>query len=346
MLMSPTGSGPAPRVPSACIVGGGFLSVTDSPTGPDRAMPEPPLPEGVAFGPRRTDALGTAYRPFRYFSADGLVLAGRDHGPGDPALTPLLCLPGLTRNGRDFEPVAARFAATRRVVSLDLRGRGASEASPDGSGYDPMTEAADVIAGLDRLEIDRAAFLGTSRGGIVTMVVSVLRPERVAAAILNDIGARIEIDGLIRIRNYLAGVGSNGPADWPAAVQATKAAIGLAFPDLDAAAWERFARRIWRDRGGRPVIDYDPAVARSLDALTPDMPPIDLGGPFAGLAGKPVMTIRGELSNILSAATVTDMAARHPGMVTVTVPRQGHAPLLEDAPTLDAIAALLDGLPG
>ncbi|MBT9290075.1 alpha/beta hydrolase [Hyphomicrobiaceae bacterium 22] len=295
------------------------------------------------MGGQQCDVLGTPYRPFRYFSMDGLALAGRDYRADGQNGPPLLCLPGLTRNGRDFEPVAARFAASRRVISLDLRGRGASEPSPGGRGYDPATEAGDVIRAMDGLGIDRAVFLGTSRGGIVSMVAAAMGPDRIVAAILNDIGARIEIDGLIRIRSYLAG--ATVPGDWPAAGEAAKAAVGATFPDLDAAAWDRFARRLWRDRNGRPALDYDPDIARSLDALTPDMPPIDLTGAFAALGAKPVMVIRGEFSTILSAGTVDDMAGLHPGLIAHTVPRQGHAPLLEDDPTLDAITAFLGTLP-
>lgn len=316
----------------------------------------------VAFGPARVDALGTTYRPFRTFSPDGLVLAGRDHGdPASPRL-PLVCLPGLTRNVRDFEPIAARFSAERRVVSLEFRGRGESQYDPDWKNYNPLVETRDVLATLDALGLGRIAALGTSRGGIVTMFASTLRPGLVGAAILNDVGPRIELAGLLRIKGYigakrfgpawlggaLAAVGLGGVLtpgralpSWDAAVALLRLGAAAQFPDADRATVERAARRIFREVNGRPVPDYDPALARTLDGLAPGIALPELWPQFEGLLPAPVLVLRGELSDILSRETVEAMTARHPGLESFEVPRQGHAPLLEDAPTQDAIATLL-----
>lgn len=350
---------------------------------------------GIAIGPERRDGLGTGYRPFRTFSADGLALAGRIYGPAETGSTatgaavasgpaaaaaapcPLVCLPGLTRNGRDFEPVAARFAAGRRVVTIDFRGRGASEYAVDPSTYQPAVEAADTLAMLDRLGLGPVVILGTSRGGLVGMAMAAMRPDgasdpsasvrpdgsdsaqtpdiaglsdptarlgrtrraRVAGLILNDIGPAIERSGLMRIKGYV-GVGP-APETWAAAVAALRATTGDQFPALDEAGWDRKARRIFREIGGRPAFDYDPALALGLAGLTDDSPIPTVWPLFAALAGRPVLVIRGVLSDILSEETVTAMAAAHPGLAVHRVPDQGHAPLLEDAATLDRIDGFL-----
>lgn len=335
---------------------------------------------GIAIGPERRDGLGSAYRPFRTFSADGLALAGRLYGPAGSETTevpPLVCLPGLTRNGRDFEPVAARFAAGGRVVTIDFRGRGASEYAVDPTTYQPAVEAADTFAMLDRLGLGPVAILGTSRGGLVGMAMAAMRPglggapsgglrpdgsgaaqttdkstasgrseadggpgrTRVAGLILNDIGPAIERSGLMRIKGYV-GVGP-APETWAAAVAALRATTGDQFPALDEAGWNRKARRIFREIGGRPTFDYDPALALGLADLSDESPIPTIWPLFEALAGRPVLAIRGALSDILSEATVAAMAAMHPGLTVHRVPDQGHAPLLEDAATLDRIDGFL-----
>jgi pimeloyl-ACP methyl ester carboxylesterase len=317
------------------------------------------------YGPDRRDALGTLYRPFRVFARDGLALAGRDYGHPDDAVVrdevtrdgaardgaaasgasggaalggpPLLCLPGLSRNGRDFEPVARHLRARGvRVVTLDFRGRGASEWDDDAANYNPMTEAEDVAGVLDALALPPPLVVGTSRGGIVAMVVASRRVNPFAGVVLNDIGPVVDLDGLLKIKSYIGRAAP--PADWPEAVAWVARLTADAFPDLDGAGHLRLARRLFRDVGGRPVADYDPKLAAGLEFLSPLTPMPTLWPQFAALAAVPVMVIRGERSDILSAATVAAMAAAHPGLVTIEVARQGHAPLLEDAPTLTALA--------
>lgn len=342
---------------------------------------------GIAIGPERRDDLGTGYRPFRTFSTDGLALAGRLYGPTEAepaasvaAVPPLVCLPGLTRNGRDFEPVAARFAGRRRVVTIDFRGRGASEYASDPTTYQPAVEAADTFGMLDRLGLGPVAILGTSRGGLVGMAMAAMRPgrggdasgglrsggsdagqaidyesaspspgtsgetgmARVAGLILNDIGPAIERSGLKRIKGYV-GVGP-APETWAAAVAALRATTGDQFPALDEAGWDRKARRIFREIGGKPAFDYDPALALGLADLSDESPIPTIWPLFQALTDRPVLVIRGVLSDILSEATIATMAAMHPGLAVHRVPDQGHAPLLEDAATLDQIDGFLAGM--
>lgn len=305
-------------------------------------------PSGVAFGPVGTDALGTAFRPFRFFAADGLVLAGRDYAPLGPTdRRPVVCLPGLTRNSRDFEPLAARLVAggdgspSRRVVTFDFRGRGASEYGRDASTYTPLQELADTLLGLRLLGIGEITAFGTSRGGIVTLLSGLVAPGVVAAAVLNDIGAEIDIAGLMRIKGYVGRALPEGIA-WEDLAAAMAVANRTEFPGLDGDGFRRFARRLFRDVDGRPALDYDPRLAETLAAVTPETPMPDLWAPFDSLAAIPMQLLRGALSDLLSPDTVAKMAARHPGLDVVEVADQGHAPLLEDTPTLDAIVAFLD----
>ncbi len=306
------------------------------------------LPEGVAFGPTIADALDTPYRPFRFFSADGLALAGRDYAASAPTdRRPVVCLPGLTRNTRDFEPLAARLVAgsatspARRVVAFEFRGRGASQYDPDPTRYTPLQELADTLLGLNLLGLERITAFGTSRGGIVTLLSGLVAPGLVEAAVLNDIGTEIAIAGLMRIKGYVGKTLPEG-ISWESVVAAMRLANRDYFPALDEAAWHRFARRLHRDVGGRAAIDYDPALAATLAAVTPETPMPDLWAAFDALAAIPIQLLRGALSDLLTAETAAAMAARHPGLDLVEVADEGHAPLLDDAPTLDAIVAFLD----
>ena len=166
------------------------------------------------FGAERRDALGTFYRPFRVFSRDGLALAGRDYGGrAAPVGPPLLCVPGLSRNSRDFEPVARHFADRGvRVVTVDLRGRGASDWDDDATNYNPITESGDVLTMMDALGLTKPLLVGTSRGGIVAMVAASLRPSPFAGVVLNDIGPVVELDGLLKIKVYIGR--TEPPRDW------------------------------------------------------------------------------------------------------------------------------------
>jgi pimeloyl-ACP methyl ester carboxylesterase len=294
--------------------------------------------------PAATDASAdrrpTPWRPVTWQARDGITLYGRVWGDAGLPGLPLLCLPGLTRNADDFDAIAAALSsgpAARRVVCFDFRGRGRSGHAPVET-YTPATEADDTALGLAALGLERVAILGTSRGGLVAMVLALTQPQRVAAAILNDIAPVIERAGLARIAGY---VGVAPPADWDEAAAALKASQGEMFPGLDAAGWRRFARQIHRDEAGRPVLSYDPKIGEAFKAFDPANPPPPFWPGFEALAAVPAMVIHGALSDILSAATVAEMAARHPHLTVHTVADEGHAPLLWDEPTQRAIAHFL-----
>ena len=312
-------------------------------------VPSPAVagPSGIAFGPLVADALGTPHRPFRFFARDGLALAGRDYPPTRPSdRRPVVCLPGLTRNARDFEPAIARLVAgagrspARRCVTFDFRGRGASQYDPDPTHYTPLQELEDTLVGLDGLGIDRFTAFGTSRGGIVTMIAALVAPGRVATAVLNDIGAVVELSGLLRIKGYVGRALPDG-IGWSDLVAAMAHVNRGEYPRLDAAGFERFARRLFRDVGGRPAMDYDPALGRTLDAIGPETPMPDLWAGFDALAC-PTLVVRGALSDLLSPATVAAMVARRPGVEALLVADEGHAPLFDDPASLDGLTAFLD----
>lgn len=253
---------------------------------------------------------------------------------------PLLCLPGLTRNGRDFTAVAARYAPDRFVARLDLRGRGGSSIA-DPATYTPGVYATDVVAVLDALGIDRAVLLGTSLGGTVSMLVAATAPERVAGVVLNDVGPKLEPEGIRRIRSYAGRLPSC--ATWEEAAAQIRTLAGPVAPLVPDEAWERMVREQYREFAPgviRP--DHDPAIAQGLgDADPEDLPttwPL-----FEALAGVPTLLLRGELSDLLGADTVAEMRRRKPDLVVVTVPERGHCPLLDEPVSLAALDAFLAG---
>ena len=282
-----------------------------------------------------------AYRDLTFTTADGLRLHGRDYGPRASGRTPVVCLAGLTRNAADFHALATHLSTLpepRRVVSLDMRGRGGSQNDPTGE-YELMREATDALDGIVAAGLHDVAVVGTSRGGILAMAMAALRPGILKAVVLNDIGPVIDGAGLVQIKAYLARLGAS--KDWAGAEATLRSLHGSSFPDLTDAQWHEATRAIYAERDGRVVPAHDPAIHRTLDGIEGASPP-PMWVPFAGLRNIPVMSIRGELSSLFSARTQAEMVRRHPGMTVHVVPRQGHAPLLDDAPTLDAITTFLD----
>ncbi len=284
------------------------------------------------------------WQPFHFRSADGLDLFARDYGTDRDGALPLFCLPGLTRNSKDFHSLARALAehATRprRVLAFEFRGRGRSGYDPDPANYAPQKELEDVLAGADAAGIDRFAALGTSRGGIVGMLCGVAAPERLAALALNDVGPVVEADGIARIVDYVGNPAK--PADWAEAVAAVRRTNADQFPRLGADDWLRFAYQIFRDTGNGPAADYDPALAASLEMPEPGQPLPTLWDVFDALSPQlPLFTLRGANSDVLSSATVTEMAAKRPGMEAMVVDGEGHAPLLWDKATIDRISAFL-----
>lgn len=274
-------------------------------------------------------------------STDGLTLYAADHGPLESAQTPVICLPGLTRNSRDFEPLIAQLEPTRRILALDLRGRGRSQYAADPKTYTAAAEAADTLAILDAVQITRAIFIGTSRGGIVSLILHALKPQLMKGLVLNDIGPALDAQGLKRIRSYL-GVPVPLP-DWNAAAHLLKS-THPGFTGLSDNDWLAFAHRVFRDDNGKPAADYDAAIATTF----PTLEDIDAGkvpqlwelyqalGPDLPLA-----VLRGETSDLLSAATVERMQTLTPQLIAVTVEGRGHVPFLNEPEALSAIRAVL-----
>ena len=273
----------------------------------------------------------------RYWnSADGVKLHYRDHD-GDRERPPILCIPGLTRNARDFEPVADRFAGDWRVISIDLRGRGGSAFDPVSANYRPMIYVADILKLLDQLGIADAIFVGTSLGGLCTMALALGDRERIAGALLNDIGPVVGQAGIDRIAGY---VGKDVRfADWDDAIAQVAGRSGDVYPDYGPAEWDRFVRRVGREDGTGVVFDYDTRIAENFESATtaPDMWPM-----YEALDGRPVTILRGELSDLLSVEVAQRMANAIGDVDLVTVPRVGHAPTFDEPESIAAVERLLD----
>ena len=276
----------------------------------------------------------------RYFTVrDGLKLHYRDY-PGSAAKPPLLCLPGLTRNVRDFEELAERYSPRFRVLVLEFRGRGQSEYDPDPSRYIPPTYAYDVIELLDQLAVPQAIFVGTSLGGLVTMAVAALAPQRIAAAVLNDIGPDINEAGIERIKSYVGSGVRFG--SWDEAAR-TIAANTQAFENYSHADWVRKARRNCREEDGEIRFDYDMAIAVPFNSGG-EIPQVDMWPLFAALAQKPLLVIRGANSDLLTAETMERMRAVAPRARFAVVPGVGHAPDLGEPEAVAAIDEFLADL--
>jgi len=285
--------------------------------------------------------------PFRdiYFTArDGLRLYGR-HYPrafhdGIPR-RPVLCLPGLSRNSRDFEAIATELArgenGARDVYTLDSRGRGLSQSDPDWRNYNVPSEATDVLDFMTVTGIAGAAILGTSRGGLIAMVLAALQPRSIGPVILNDIGPVIEQKGLGRISAYVGRIPL--PGTWAEAATLVRDMSRRAFPGVPESEWTEVAKQWFNERKGRPAPGYDPALSNALSVLDGPIPA--LWPQFEALKRVPVLVLRGETSDILSEATVNEMRHRHPALSAMVVPGQGHAPLLRDAETIDAVGRFL-----
>lgn len=283
----------------------------------------------------------------RWRSFDGLDLFARDYPApaGSVSRLPVVCLHGLTRSGRDFEELAPLLAADgRRVIVPDIRGRGRSERSKDPRRYHPAVYARDIAAMLDHLEMPQAIFIGTSMGGLIMMALAVRRSRAIAAAVLNDVGPRIDPRGIARILSY---AGRSGPvANWTEAAAFARATNAVAFPDYDAAQWDAFARRLFREDQGRLVPAYDPAIAAGLAK-----PPSALTRAAAWLAfrrlarRRPTLLIRGALSDLVTDEIAARMRRVAPAMVETVVPGVGHAPMLTEPVAVKAIDDFLASVP-
>ncbi len=287
--------------------------------------------------------MSAPFREFRYVSRDGLMLYARDYGDATSPWLPVVCLPGLTRTSRDFDALATHLAQhrqrPRRVVAFDYRGRGQSAADGNVANYNVVTEMGDVLDGLAALGIPRAAIAGTSRGGIIGMLMAFSRPQTVAALVLNDIGPYIEPQGLLRLKSYVGR--TPRAADWKDAIRIQSRLHGAQFSGYDSADWQEFTRLTYRDDNGAPVSDYDPRLSETLASVDLDKPAPGIWNEFRALQAVPVLVIRGANSDILSAATVERMASEHRRVETIVVDGEGHPPMLRPGQLLQRIAAFV-----
>jgi pimeloyl-ACP methyl ester carboxylesterase len=271
-------------------------------------------------------AISPPYRERHLSAQDGLQLYYRDYGDRLSPKLPLLCLTGLTRNSGDYADLAGHFAATRRVICPDYRGRGRSAYDPDWHNYDPMVYLGDIGHLLMANDIHRVIVIGTSLGGLLAMGLAVMRPTSIAAVVINDIGPDVDPGGLARIIDFI-GIDRPQP-DWPSAVTLLRKAL----PRLairDAHWWERFARATYREGAdGKLHFDWDIAIVENLkrsDGAIQDLWPL-----FRALRVIPTLAVRGGISDVLTEDGLQRMIAAKPDLVAVTVPGIGHTPTLDE----------------
>lgn len=275
---------------------------------------------------------------------DGLRLHVREYGTANANAGTVVCLPGLTRTVADFDVLAPALAygapapqtqqrAARRVITLDARGRGLSDYDHNPENYNLVVELDDLVAVLTALAVGQAVFIGSSRGGLVTMHLAAVRPTAIAGVVFHDIGPVIEPKGIARLKSYVGKLPQ--PRNFADGADILRQLFHEQFPKLTAEQWLAFAQRSWRERepsmqgGGALLPTYDVRLSRTLEAVDIEQPLPPLWNAFDALARVPILVIRGARSDILSAETVAAMAARHPGLESIEVPDQGHVPLLE-----------------
>jgi len=289
-------------------------------------------------------------RTFTWKSSDGLTLAGREWLPGPsaserhPNAIPVVCLPGLSRNTRDFNELAEYLqAAGHHVIALDYRGRGQSDWDPDWRNYDITVEGNDIDAAIEHLGLKRFALLGTSRGGLHALAMANRYPaDRMAAVIFNDVGPHIEMRAIHRIAATLGHRMNNASLEQVA--DNLQHTIGHQFPAFEQKDWHKLAGQLASDREGQVVMDYDPALAHQLASLDDATPLPDLWHLYEKLADRPVLILHGEHSDLLSEDTCRRMLETHPHAHLKTIRGQGHAPVLWEAETLEDVAKFLKDL--
>ena len=285
-------------------------------------------------------APGPGYDRIVVSGPDGLKLNVRSYGPRLASTVPVVCLPGLARTAADFHVLATALAADptdpRRVLALDYRGRGESEYDRNPDNYVLPVEFADLMAVLTALDVAQAVFIGTSRGGLLAMMLAAARPTVIAGAILNDIGPVIELKGLMRIKSYVGKLPT--PRSYDEGADILRRLFGAQFPRFEASDWLEFAHRTWKDKGGTLVLDYDVKLATALASADFERPLPPLWHQFDALARVPVMVIHGANSDILSAETVAAMRQRRYDIDVVEIPDQGHTPILARPDLIHRIA--------
>lgn len=280
-------------------------------------------------------------------TTDGLTLYVRRYHPellGQGQNVPVVCLPGLTRNSRDFHQLATLISKDlnkpRTVYTVDSRGRGNSDWDDDKSHYNLFVEASDVISVCEQLKLERAIFIGTSRGGLVLHLLITMKPDLIAASILNDIGPEVGLDGLRHIQAYLSS--NYAPCSFDEAAKHLAAIHSKGFPGLIDTDWIEMAYAIYAEKNGTFGADFDSAISDSLKALDLSKPGPTLWHQFEALASKSLLVIRGETSQLLTLKTLEEMADRAPHIKTITAPAQGHAPLLHQSSVFPHISEFLN----
>jgi pimeloyl-ACP methyl ester carboxylesterase len=285
----------------------------------------------------------TGFRSLFISARDGLRLHVRDYGPLAAPALPVVCLPGFARTAADFHELALALAedaaAPRRVLALDYRGRGRSDYARDWREYEIRIELDDVMQVLAATGIAQAVFVGTSRGGLLTMALAAARPTAIAGVVLNDVGPVIDARGLLRIRGYVGKLPT--PRSFAEGAEILKRLSDQQFPLFGEAEWEMMARRTWTQRNDALVPDYDPRLLKTLEELDLEAPLPELWPYFAGLGHVPLLAIRGANSDLLAEKTLVEMGARHPHCETFTAPGQGHAPLLGSKDMVRRIGRLI-----
>ncbi len=288
------------------------------------------------------------YEEIRFTQRTGLKLyarryAARHATPSSAAqrVRPLLCLAGLTRNSRDFHEIALELSQgerAREVFTLDSRGRGYSEYDPDWRNYTVPCEMQDAVDFIISRGIEGAAILGTSRGGLIAMVMAAAHPALLGPVILNDIGPVIERDGLARIASYVGRTPL--PRDWKEAAGYVRDMNAPAFPAIPPDDWEPISRQLFNEKNGRPAPGYDPKLGQAFSATDGPIPA--LWPQFDAMSHVPLMVIRGLKSDLLSEATVEVMRQRHADVTSLDIAGEGHAPWLRDRPSIDSVRRFLE----
>lgn len=276
------------------------------------------------------------YADVFFTSDDGLKLYARDYAGPETDTPVIVCLHGLTRNSKDFDGLARHLSSRARIIVPDTRGRGRSERCADVTTYHPERYVEDVIRLLDRLSIARIHLIGTSMGGLMSLLLLARIPERIGSVVINDIGPQVEPAGIRRITGYV-GHGT-AATDWETAAANIRSMNAEAFPDFTQRDWEDMARNLHVQIDDKVVLDYDPAISRGLADGTAAP---NLWSLFEGLAVKPMLVLRGELSDLLSAATVDRMRAHSPLIQERVIAQRGHAPSLDEPDSRAAIDAFL-----
>lgn len=280
-----------------------------------------------------------------YRSSDGLRLYARDYhcrNLDKPSPETVLCMHGLTRNSADFSGLASHLCERYRVIAVDQRGRGRSDYDPVASRYTPITYVQDMFTLADQLDIAELTVVGTSMGGLMSMLMAAMQPQRIRKMIINDIGPEIDPRGLARIKSY---VGKSAPVQsWEDAVAQCRSINEIAFPDFSDEQWLDFTQGVYREENGALVLAYDPAIAQPMEGEASAALPPDMWSVFERCTSIPMLVVRGASSDILSPDCVKAMCARHGGLKVAEIPNRGHAPTLTEPASLAAIDTFLADL--